>query len=319
MSRPIRSPIAGSETSSTAVGTARFELRRHHVIDRKLEPNAPRFRARNHRRGAWQPVVLDQRRADRKALRFEKRVGHRAADDERVHLAQQVLDDLDLVRHFRAAEDGHERSRRLLDRLARDTGAPSPSGTPPRLCRSRGRCASTDACARCAAPNASFTYRSAISASLAAKTGSFFSSSGWNRRFSSSTTWLPACAVATAFVASSPMQSEAKTTARPSSSDSRPATGFRLYSGATLPFGRPRCDARIDRRALVEGVRDGRQRRADARVVADRAVLDRHVEIDADEDLLAPQIEVADRQLHRRNLKALCRPGPCSRSTQRLE
>jgi hypothetical protein len=36
---------------------------------------------------------------------------------------------------------------------------------------------SVDACARWAVPNASLTYRSALAASLAAKAGSFFSSS----------------------------------------------------------------------------------------------------------------------------------------------
>jgi len=36
---------------------------------------------------------------------------------------------------------------------------------------------SVDACARCVVPNASLTYRSALAASLAAKAGSFFSSS----------------------------------------------------------------------------------------------------------------------------------------------
>ena len=55
----------------------------------------------------------------------------------------------------------------------------------------------------------------------------------------------PFCASATAFCAGSPMQSLAKTTFRPSSSDSRPTIGCRLNSGATLPLGRPRCDARI--------------------------------------------------------------------------
>src|SRR5206468_12093845 len=38
-----------------------------------------------------------------------------------------------------------------------------------------------------------------------------------------------------------------------------------------------------DGRAMLERVRDGRQRSANARVVADAAVLDRHVEVDAHE------------------------------------
>lgn len=48
-----------------------------------------------------------------------------------------------------------------------------------------------------------------------------------------------------AAAAASPMQSAANNTGLPSSCVSRSATGFRLYSGAGLPLGRPRCDARI--------------------------------------------------------------------------
>ena len=54
-----------------------------------------------------------------------------------------------------------------------------------------------------------------------------------------------ASAFAMAARAGSPMQSSAKTTSTPRSCDRCAATGFRLYSGATLPFGRPRCEARI--------------------------------------------------------------------------
>ena len=54
---------------------------------------------------------------------------------------------------------------------------------------------------------------------------------------------MPAFAIACA--AGSPMQSSANTTGRPSSSASRAATGRSEYSGFGLPFGRPRCDARM--------------------------------------------------------------------------
>ena len=47
-----------------------------------------------------------------------------------------------------------------------------------------------------------------------------------------------------------------------------------------------------DGRALVERVLNRRQRGPDPRVVADHAVLDRDVEVDADEDALAGQVEV---------------------------
>ena len=102
-------------------------------------------------------VVLDQRLADGLAHRLEERVGHGAADEQRVHARHQVLDHLDLVRHLGAAQDGDERPLRVLERLAevaelllhQQAGA----GLPASACTS----ASTEACARCAAPNASFT------------------------------------------------------------------------------------------------------------------------------------------------------------------
>ncbi len=105
--------------------------------------------------------------------------------------------------------------------------------------------ASTDACARWLEPNASLTYALASAASSAANAGSFFSSSGWKRRFSSSTTLPPAAARSTAAFADGPTQSSANSTGRPSSSARRAATGRSVYSRFTLPFGRPRCEARI--------------------------------------------------------------------------
>ena len=63
-------------------------------------------------------VVLDERLADRQPPRLEERVGHRPADRQRVHLAEQVLDHLELVGHLRAAEDRHERPLGRAERLA---------------------------------------------------------------------------------------------------------------------------------------------------------------------------------------------------------
>jgi len=54
-------------------------------------------------------VLLDARAADRLAGGAEERVRHRAADAEGVDAAEEVLDDADLVRYLGAAEDGDER------------------------------------------------------------------------------------------------------------------------------------------------------------------------------------------------------------------
>src|SRR5437763_578616 len=55
------------------------------------------------------------------------------------------------------------------------------------------------------------------------------------------------------------------------------------------------------RAASIERVLNRRQEGADARVVGDRAARDRHVEVDADEDALAREVEVANREFHRRS------------------
>ena len=100
---------------------------------------------------------------------------------------------------------------------------------------------SVDACARCDTPNPSSTNTSASEASARAKPGSFFSSSGWKRRFSRSST-SPGLAAATAASTSGPTQSATHVTSAPSSSESLSPTGARRISSTTLPPGLPRCE-----------------------------------------------------------------------------
>ena len=91
------------------------------------------------------------------------------------------------------------------------------------------------------------------------------------------------------------MQSAANTTGRFSSS--LKSIGHRLQAELRRRLALRPAEVRGEnhRRALVERVLNRRQRRGDARVVGDRAVLERHVEVDADEDTLAAQIEILDR------------------------
>ena len=86
-------------------------------------------------------------------------------------------------------------------------------------------------------------------------------------------------------------------TGRPSSSASRRRDRLRLNRGSACPSAGRDGSRGSTVAPLLERVADGRQRRADARVVADHAVLQRHVEVDADEHALALQVEVADREL----------------------
>ena len=53
-------------------------------------------------------VALDEAFADFLALGEEEGVGHGAADEEGVALAEELLDDVDFVGDFCAAEDGDE-------------------------------------------------------------------------------------------------------------------------------------------------------------------------------------------------------------------
>ena len=96
----------------------RIDLVGDHVIDRELEAHAARGRGRFDRARLVELVVFDERLADRQAARLEERVGHRAADHQPVDFREQILDDLDLVGHLRAAEDRHERPLRRLERVS---------------------------------------------------------------------------------------------------------------------------------------------------------------------------------------------------------
>ncbi|OPZ45885.1 MAG: hypothetical protein BWY94_01043 [Actinobacteria bacterium ADurb.BinA094] len=100
---------------------------------------------------------------------------------------------------------------------------------------------SVDAWARWAVPNASFTYTSPSDARRWAKASSLAVSSAWKRRFSSRST-SPGRSAAAACSAAGPTQSSTLATGRPSSSESRSATGAMRRSSTTCPLGRPRWD-----------------------------------------------------------------------------
>ncbi len=86
------------------------------MIHGQLERDARRLGPLDQALGGADELVFDERLADRPALRLEERVGHGAADEQRIDLAEQVLDDLELVRDLGAAEDRDERT--LRDREA---------------------------------------------------------------------------------------------------------------------------------------------------------------------------------------------------------
>ena len=88
------------------------------MIDRQLEAQIPRLGLLLDLPRGVQQVLFDERFPDRQAARLEERVGHRAADEERIHPRHEVLDDLELVGHLGAAEHGDERAIRALQNPA---------------------------------------------------------------------------------------------------------------------------------------------------------------------------------------------------------
>ena len=122
-----------------------------------------------------------------------------------------------------------------------------------------------------------------------ASSGSFFSSpsgSACSRGCRS----MPGSIVVTARSASGPWQSSMKRTERPVSSASGLTSSAVDMSGRFCPLGRPKCDSSSTIAPLVAQFGDRRHRGAQPRVVADRAVLHRHVEIDAHQHALAGQV-----------------------------
>ena len=88
---------------ATGVRGAGFQLVGHNVIVGEQELDATLFRVCLDASGLGQLVVFDQRAADRDAARLEERVSHRAADQNRVRLLEQAVNDLDFVRAAEAA------------------------------------------------------------------------------------------------------------------------------------------------------------------------------------------------------------------------
>ncbi len=68
-------------------------------------------------RAVGNEIVFAQRFADRLALRREERIGHAAADDQRLDLVQKVAEQIELGGNLGAADDGRDRMLRRLERL----------------------------------------------------------------------------------------------------------------------------------------------------------------------------------------------------------
>ena len=91
------------------------------------------------------------------ALREQERERHRAADRAPVAPVEQRVDHAELVAHLGAAEHGDERARDgVVEQPREHLDLAVAAAGPPACGRTRGG-PTIDACARCDAPNASFT------------------------------------------------------------------------------------------------------------------------------------------------------------------
>ncbi len=165
----------------------------------------------------------------------------------------------------------------------------------------------TEACLRCTTPKPSDTKASPNAAIRSAKalrsSASFEVSSGLKRRFSSSRT-SPSPSSAAAAVASSPTVSPTKVTSFPRSSESAAPRGERVLR-SRRPVGPSEVGDHDDARAGVDERVQRVERRADAAVVGDRAVLERDVQVTPDDDALAGEVAEVAESSERHGLEAL--------------
>ena len=89
-------------------------------IDGKEELLAHILRLLDHVAAVVELFVVDEGSADRAALRLQEGVCHAAADDERIALFKQVVDDVELVCDLRTAEDGDEGADGMLEGVCHD-------------------------------------------------------------------------------------------------------------------------------------------------------------------------------------------------------
>ncbi len=119
-------------------------------------------------------VFVQQRIADLVALGLHEGVGHAAADDQRVHQVQQVVDDRDLVGHLRAAENRDQRPVGIVQHFGEVLHFLRHEEARGALASMNLHTPSVEECARCTLPKASLTYTSPSFANSCERASSFF-------------------------------------------------------------------------------------------------------------------------------------------------
>lgn len=64
--------------------------------------------------------IVNERKTDAAALSFDEGVCHATADDERVAFVEKIVDDVELVGNFCAAENRNERTNGVFDCIAKE-------------------------------------------------------------------------------------------------------------------------------------------------------------------------------------------------------
>ncbi len=269
-----------------------LELVRHHVVDRQDHVHALRFRLVEKIPGRRQKLVFHQRLPDFDPLRLQEGVGHAAPDDEGRGLGQERIQDGDFRRHLGPADDGHERFFRIGEQVSEELHflLDQESG--------RGRQEMRQPLGGGVRP-------------VRGTEGVVDVHVAHDRKLLGEARVVGRLFLVEAHVFEH--QHVAGLEGLGHRLGLRPDAIRRHFHGLLQKLGQPvRRDlqAELRRRTalgpaqvahehergarLLQDIRDGRQGLADARVVGDFSVLHRHVEIDAHEHALVPEVHVLD-------------------------
>ena len=105
-------------TVDGSYGRVRIDLLGHDVVHRQEEFQLTGLRVLQDVAGEVELIFLNQRFAHLLVHRFQECVSHASADDERIDLVQQILDDSNLVADLCAPEKCDERPLGMVKRTA---------------------------------------------------------------------------------------------------------------------------------------------------------------------------------------------------------
>src|SRR5712664_2687747 len=274
----------------------RFEFRADDVIDGKQERKflLPCFVAQS--ASKFQLVIFDERFADGLAVGFEKSVSHAAADEHGIRNFHQVFDDFVFVADFGTAENRDEGTRRIGHGFA-EVGQLSFHEQPRRCLRDEARYADNGSM-RAVSGAEGVANENAVTerGELLRKGFVVFFFVGMEADVFQNEHFPVAQGLALAFGAwTNTIQSEG---------DRLAEQLFQFFGGGPqgvfwirAAFGPAEMRSKHEPAALFNGEPQRRQSFADACVVGDDAVFQRHVEVHADENALAAEVEVVDGEL----------------------